>query len=408
MLGGLPPGDHGDPAVKGLQLRVRQGRDGSTSRTWLFRYAWRGEGVRISIGHLPTMTLADARVRALELRGALDEGIDPRRARPRRRGAPAPLPLSSELAPGDRHSIEYLVSEYSTRYLREQHKRPEIAEYMLKRDVLPAWKGRDARSIKPLDVIELLDGIVDRGAPVLANRTAAVLSQLFRFGVQRRIVEASPVQLLMRPGGREKPRSRVLSDDELRAILADAPARLDNSPLAHVVTLLLLTGQRRGELARARWRDVDFDACTWTIPASVAKNGRQHIVPLSAWALTELEAFKRRSRGSLWVLPAADPTKPVRAKLLSDWIRAALPALKRHHVGAFTLHDLRRTCRTGLSRLKVAPHVAERVLNHVQKGVAGVYDVHEYLDEKREALDKWAAHLEALKAMGPPKTRDTD
>ena len=112
-------------------------------------------------------------------------------------------------APTDKHSIEFLVAEFIARYLRAARhgrKRPEYAERILQRDVLPAWKGRDARTIAPEDVLSLLDEIVDRGAPVMANRTAALLAQLFKFGIHRRIVESTPVQLLYRPGGKEKPR----------------------------------------------------------------------------------------------------------------------------------------------------------------------------------------------------------
>ncbi len=369
------------------------------SRTWLFRYTWRSEWVRIVIGHYPGMPLADARNRALELRKAIDDGIDPRRARPRRRQQAAPLLPSASTT--DKHSVEFLVAEFVERYLRPHRKRPEWAEAILDRDVLPKWKGRDSRTITPGEVIELLDGIVDRGAPVLANRTAALLSQLFRFGIHRHIVTTSPVQLLYRPGGKEKPRERVLSDDELRAFLADPKACTRFERLARVVTLLLLTGQRRGELALARWSDIDLDARTWMIPDENAKGGRGHIVPLSAWATEEFAALKREGERAAWVLPDPEGVDNVDPKLLSRSLAKCLRRFKAQGIGEFTLHDLRRTCRTGLSRLKVEPHVAERVLNHVQPGIAGVYDRHAYLEEKRTALEKWAAHLKTLAHSRP-------
>lgn len=396
----LPPGDHTDPATSGLQLRVRPTASGA-SRTWLFRYTWRGEWVRIVIGHYPGMSLADARERALECRRSIDDGIDPRRARPRRREQRAPLPLSADAAAGDKHSIDFLVSEFTHRYLRPQRKRPEWAEAILERDVLPEWKGRDARTITPPEVLELLDAIVDRGAPVLANRTAALLSQLFRFGIHRHIVTTTPVQLLYRPGGKEKPRERTLTEAELKAFLADPQACTRFERLAHVMLVLLLTGQRRGELARAKWSEVDFGAKTWTIPDENAKGGRGHIVPLTAWALEELQTLKRESEGSPWVLPSsAGSDRALDPKQLSRSLAKCQKRFKARGIAEFTLHDLRRTCRTGLSALKVEPHVAERVLNHVQPGVAGVYDRFAYLEEKRQALEKWAAHLKALSADG--------
>jgi integrase len=391
----LPPGDHTDPATSGLQLRVRPTASGA-SRTWLFRFTWRGEWVRIVIGHYPGMALADARERAMELRKALDDGIDPRRARPRRREQGAALSVSVDSPRGDKHSIDYLAAEFVHRYLRPHRKTPEWAQAILNRDVLPTWKGRDARTITPAEVIDLLDGIVERGAPVLANRTASLLSQLFKFGIHRHIVTASPVQLLYRPGGKEKARERVLTDEELKAFLADPRACTRYERLSHVITVLLLTGQRRGELALARWSDVDLQARTWAIPDENAKGGRGHVVPLSDWTVEEFAALKREAEGSPWVLPNGGE-EHVDPKQLSRSLAKCLERFEKRGIAAFTLHDLRRTCRTGLSRLKVEPHIAERVLNHVQPGVVGVYDRFAYMEEKRAALEKWAKHLEALK-----------
>jgi integrase len=382
---------------------VRKKRSGA-SRAWLLRFKFRGEETRILLGHFPQTTLDAARGEARRLRELADQGIDPRRARARRRERPAPLPTSSALAkpsdrPSDRHTIEFLVSEFVERYLRPARKRPEYAEAILKRDVLPKWKGRDARTIEPGEVVELLDGIVERGSKVMANRTAALLSQLFRFGIHRHIVKTTPVQLLYRPGGKEKPRERTLTEHELRIFLADPQACTRYERLSHVLLVLLLTGQRRGELTQARWAEIDFDAKTWTIPDENAKGGRGHVVPLTDWAIEELRALKRIAEGAKWVLPA-DGSGRIDPKQLTRGVAKCLKRFKERGIAEFTLHDLRRTCRTGLSALKVEPHIAERVLNHVQPGIAGVYDRFAYLDEKRAALEKWAKHLETL--LGAP------
>ena len=397
-LATLPPGDHTDPATVGLQLRVRAKRGGA-SRTWLFRYRWRGEWVRLALGHYPVMSLAEARTRAIELRKVMDDGIDPRRARPRRQERQAlPAPPSSARRPDERHSVDFLVVEFIERFLRPHRRRPEWAEGIVARDVLPVWRGRDARSITPGEVIELLDRIVERGSPVAANRAASIVSQLFRFGVHRRIVDASPVQLLYRPGGKEKPRERTLTDEELRAFLTDPLACTRYARLSHVMLVLLLTGQRRGELALARWSDIDLQAGTWSIPDENVKTGRGHVVPLTNWAVEEFATLRREAEGSAWVLPAAPgAARPIDPKQLSRGVAKCLGRFKAQGIAAFTLHDLRRTCRTGLSRLKVEPHVGERVLNHVQPGVAGVYDRFAYLEEKRVALEAWSAHLEGLR-----------
>lgn len=388
----LEPGTYTDPGQTGLQLRVRQKRTGF-SRTWLLRFKFRGNETRILLGHFPQTSLDAARGEARRLRELADQGIDPRRARTRRRERPAPLP-SSATRPDDKHSIDFLVAEFIERYLRPTRKRPEWAESMLSRDVLPKWRGRDARTIEPGDVVELLDGIVERGSKIMANRTASLLSQLFRFGIHRHIVKTTPVQLLYRPGGKEKPRERILSEKELKTFLTDPTDCTRYERLAHVMLVLLLTGQRRGELARAKWSEIDFDAKTWNIPDENAKAGRGHVVPLTDWAMEELRALKRQCEGSAWVLPAAPGTnRPLDPKQLTRSVAKCLERFKERGIAEFTLHDLRRTCRTGLSALKVEPHIAERVLNHVQPGVAGVYDRFAYLDEKRAALEQWSAHL---------------
>ncbi len=392
----LPPGDHTDPAVPGLQLRVRS-TSFEVSRTWLLRYRWRKEYVRIAIGHPPATSLADAREKALAMRKQIEDGIDPRRGRPQRRERSTDNPIPSVPAgPGARHSVDYLVSEFTERYLRPTRKRPEYAEAILAKDVLPEWSGRDARTIEPAEVIELLDKIVDRGSPIAANRTAALLGQLFKFGIHRRIVTSTPVQLLFRPGGKEKPRERVLSDEELQVFLPNPLKCTRYERLAHVVMLLLLTGQRRGELAMARWSDIDLKAGSWTIPDENAKGGRGHSVPLTEWAIEELRPLKIAAKRSQWVLPASGGDQHLDPKQLTRSMAKCQPRFDAAGIKPFTLHDLRRTVRTGLARLKVEPHIAERVLNHAQETIEATYDRHAYLDEKRTALEKWTAHLRAL------------
>lgn len=396
MVLSLPPGDHTDPAVPGLQLRVRATR-GEVSRTWLLRYRWRHEYVRIAIGHPPATSLADAREKALAMRKQIEDGIDPRRGRPQRRERPAEILVPSQPAgPGAKHTIDYLVSEFTQRYLRPTRKRPEYAEAILAKDVLPAWQGRDARTIEPAEVIELLDRIVDRGSPVAANRTAALLGQLFKFGIHRRIVSTTPVQLLFRPGGKEKARERVLSDEELQVFLSDPLKCTRYERLTHVIILLLLTGQRRGELAMARWSDIDLKAGTWVIPDVNAKSGRGHTAPLTEWAIEALRPLKVAAGRSQWVLPDADGELHLDPKQLTRSLAKCLSRFESAGIEPFTLHDIRRTVRTGLARLKVEPHVAERVLNHAQETIAATYDRHAYMDEKRAALDKWTAHLRGL------------
>jgi len=256
---------------------------------------------------------------------------------------------------------------------------------VLEHDVLSEWKGRDARTITPREVVELLDKIVARGSRVMANRTAGLLGQLFR----------------------EKPRERAFSDEELQAFLGNLDDACRFQKLPHVLRLLLLTLQRRGELALAEWREFDFKVRTWTIPDAHAKSGKGHVVPLSEWAIEELQKLKVMAGGSRYVLPNADKTAPVDPKYITRSVARCLKRFKKHGVAAFTAHDLRRTGRTGLAKLGVKTDIGERVLNHARERIEATYDVHGYIDEKREALDKWAKYLAELRDGQPAVPKDT-
>ena len=248
----LPDGTYTDPGQTGLQLRIRSKQEGKATRAWLLRFKFKGEETRIVLGHFPETTLDAARGLARTAREQASQGIDPRRAGPRRKAMRSPLPLSA--APvGGKHTVEFLAHEYVERHVKPNHKQPDYVVRILAKDVLTEWKGRDARSIKPREVIELLDGIVARGSPVMANHTGDIIKQMFLYGVHRSIVDSSPVQLLYRPGGKESPRDRCLTDDELKVLLADPKAATRFERLGHAIVIFLLTAVRRSELALARF-----------------------------------------------------------------------------------------------------------------------------------------------------------
>ena len=397
QLATLAPGDHTDPSTEGLQFRVREKR-GGTSRTWLFRFTWRSEWIRQTIGHHPGTTLVEAREIAQGLRKSISQGIDPRRALPSRRAKDSRPGISSAVATKHTgNTIEHLYNEFMERHVRPTRKRPEYAEALLQKDVLPEWAGRDVRTITPREVIELLDKIVARGSKVIANRVAALLSQMFRFGIHRALLTNSPVQLLYRPGGKEKARERALSDKELATFLADPRACTRFERLEYVLLILLLTGQRRGEIALAKWRNVDLAGGTWRIPDEDTKGGKGHTVPLSQFAIDQLRSLKAMAEGSPYVLPDTPGGKePLDPKLLTRGVARCQARMKKLGIAEFTLHDLRRTCRTGLARLKIAPHIAERVLNHAQEKIPGTYDTHDYMEEKRDALARWSEYVSSL------------
>lgn len=394
-LASLPIGTYTDPASVGLQLRVTARTKGNETRSWLLRFKFKGKESRILLGHFPTVSLADARRAAQNLRERAAQGIDPRRATARRVSIREEIPSAA-----DPFTVRALAADYMARHVRPHRKRPEYVENILKRDVLPAWGDRDARTIEPREVIALLDGIVARGSPVQANRVYGIVSQLFRYGIHRQIVADTPVKLLYRPGGKEKPKTRALSDDELRVIVQNPQEAFRIHRTGLIVMTLLLTGQRRGDLTKATWKNVSFTDRLWRIPPEDAKNGREHLVPLSDLALEQLQLLKRLAGRSRYVVPSADGDGPIDPKLITRSVARCLSRLKRLGVERFSLHDLRRTCRTGLARLGVRPDIAERVLNHSPGRLIQVYDVYTYVDERREALNKWAAFVRTLRPEG--------
>ncbi len=383
--------DISDPEMRGLVLRVSP----TGSKLWLFRYKHRGHANRISLGAHPGVTLHEARSRAKAHRDHLEQGIDPATARAPRRAPAVPVEANGHKP----YSIEFLASEFMQRHIRPNRKQPDYVQRLLDVDVVPTWKGRDARTIKAREVVELLDGITARGSKVMANRVAAVLGQMFRFGIHRSIVEDSPVKLLFLPGGKEKPRQRTLSDAELGALLATADDTFHRAPkTASAVRLFLWTAVRRSELALAHWSEfkLDDDEPTWTLPSARTKTEASLVIPLVPAAVTELKHLKRAAGRSRYVFPGASEEGPADPKLITRSLARHEDALKKLSIKAFTVHDLRRTARTGLGRLGVAPHIAERCLGHAQPGLITTYDTHDYITERREALMKWARHLEAL------------
>ena len=266
--------------------------------------------------------------------------------------------------------------------------------------------------MKKSDIHDLLDEIVDRGAPIVANRTLAVFRRLCNWAVERGIIDTSPCDKIKAPAAEES-RDRVLTDDEVR--LAWGAFERVGWPFGQIAQLLLLTGARRDEVASARWNEIDLNASTWTIAKERSKNGIAHEIPLSEAATNILRSLPRIGDKRDALIFSTTGRTPVsgfsRAKEAVD--TEILVALKERAVESgltpedvlaperWTLHDLRRTAASGMAGLGIAPHVVEAVLNHRSgtiKGVAAVYNRYTYAAEKRQALDAWARRLGVIAA----------
>ena len=267
-------------------------------------------------------------------------------------------------------------------------------------DVLPRWGERPLAAITKGDVIELVNDKAARrerkrqglteGAAVQAGKMLTRLRTFFGWAVAGDIAPADPTGGVRKPA-KEASRDRVLTDDEVGAFWKGAEQL--GRPFGLVFRLMLLTAQRESEVAGMRWSELDLDARTWTIPGARAKNGKSHIVYLNGLAIEVLEQVPRIVDQEL--LFSGNGTTPVSgfssAKTRLD---AAMSG-----INDWVLHDLRRTATTGLARLGIPPHIADKVLNHTAgtiRGVAATYNRFEYLDERRAALDAWGRFVESL------------
>jgi integrase len=394
----------------GLIMRVAEAR-GRTVKTWRWRY-WADKKPKIlTLGTFPALSVRAVGLLYEELRSIVDNGGDPGKhleIRKLERLPEATRPKSSGPTVND-------VAEDFINVLRRRRKRPEAARQLLETNVLPLIGELPAVEVRKRDLVRVTDAILERGSKTTANRVHSLLKQMFSVAVDRDLIETAPGFPRERPGGNEKPRTRVLTDDEIvrlwRGLDELTPpgkrGKGISRPLALAIKLLLVTAQRRGEIATARWDDVvEIDLVdttgkrqrrkAWRIPET--KNDEPHLVPLSPLALSLLEELRAYSRDSEYWLPNSVDHQ-TGAGDRDRTITKAARRLRDHLTldADWTPHDLRRTARTGMASLGVSDTVAERVLNHVAGDrMVAVYNRHAYSAEMSNALDRWADHLTEL------------
>lgn len=373
--------EYWDTIVPGFHLRVTS----SGVKTYALMARVRGSQFRMTLGRHGAIDLDEARTKARKALEKVEQGEDPRDDKRRARAAPSDL-------------VDDVIEDFITRYV-ERENRPRSAEETkraLRQRIRPAWTGRSIRDITRREIIDLLDDIA-AASPANANRTRATIGKLFSWSMDRGIVDASPAARLPAPAPVVE-RERVLTDREL-SILIEAFGRY-GEPFGPFMLMLALTGQRRSEVATMQWAHVDLDAALWTIPPELTKANRTHEVPLSRLAVETLGAIEWRGPFVFTTRTFGD--KPIsgysKAKALIDAEAEKIVAERgeREPVGAWRLHDLRRTCGTRMARLGIADETISRVLNHAEGGVTKIYRRYSYLTEKRHALDAWAVHIEGL------------
>jgi len=290
-----------------------------------------------------------------------------------------------------------MAAEYIAKWAKPRKRSWKEDQRILDHDIIPAWGKRKAKDITRRDAILLLDKIVDRGAPIAANRTHALLHKMFRFAVGRDIIPFNPCSDMPKPSI-EHQKDRVLSDDEIKTHWHGIMTSTEMSDLTRYALLLqLTTAQRQGEIASMRWDEINGD--TWTIPAERAKNGLAHRVPLSPQAIALLDAAKEVSGESEYVFPspkAGHIAPSAVGKALRRHLKELKEPITRECTEWFTPHDLRRTAATKMTEAGINRLAVSKVLNHAESGVTAVYDRHSYDKEKRQALETWGRRLEAI------------
>jgi integrase len=365
-----------------------------------------------TIGH--PLTLADARSLATDELRKIRRGIDPTlQRRTDKLAAARALPTNL---------VDDAFAEFMARHVRKRNGKPirdrtrretgrllglipdggDLSVWKVRKPksgVLAYWSGRDVRSIVKRDVLDLLDSIVERDAPIIANRTLSALKTGFAWFVKRDILTTSPCDHVDAPSP-ETPDTRHLGGDEL--VAAWRAAERIGYPYGPMVQLWLLTGQRRDEVRAAPWREFDLSARMWKLPGERTKNGREHHVPLSDAAMAILDSLPKIKSKAGWLftingnVPVANLSnrKHRLDALMLEELRKIDPEISE--LQPWKIHHLRHTLKSWMQFARIPEDVRNAVQNHFDGDMDELYGHHSFEPEKRDALDRWARHIAAL------------
>ncbi len=380
-----------------------------------YRFRLAGKRPEMRLGTWPDKTLAKLRELRNEARALVKDGKDPREAA-RQEKARAAEERAAEAA---RLTVRQAFDKWDRLHLQcaLKDEGKEVRRYFEK-DVFPTLDPLPLEDLSRAKVAALVDSVLERGAPRAAQSLLGYLRQFCRWSVTRGYLDADPTAAFRKASIKTNgPRDRALSEKEIQMLAELLPAAGLPAWAPPAIWLLLATAARVGELLTARWEDFDLEAKEWTIPAGKAKNGRAHVVHLSAFALARLAELEEL-KSSAWLVAGRTPAEPGKepehtnidglSKMLRDRQRPAgfkpLKGRKASNTdalilpgGRWTPHDLRRTAATLLQRLGILPAIIERVLNHTEpNGLVAVYQRYDYRAERREALNRLGTHLETL------------
>ena len=357
-----------------MTQRARKGA--LLGKSYLAQYSIGGIKRRVPLGSCAAISLAAAREAVRAILGDVAKGRDPAAERKE----------AARQASSQALTLEALLEQWRALKLADRRERYAAEAVRALKHAFPKHLRAPAGDLDRAAILRVLDALARDGKPAMARSTAAYGRSCYQWAVKRGSLSANPFMGLSLAA--DVKRERVLTNDELRAIWQ---ATAGPGPFNAIVHMLILTGQRRGEVAGMTWDELAPDLSAWTIPGVRTKNGVAHIVPLSPQA-----------RAILRVCPQLDESALVFPGLrgpFSGFAKAKAALDRASGVKDWRLHDLRRTVATGLQRLGVRLEVTEAVLNHVsgsRAGIVGVYQRHDWAEEKRAALNAWGEHVDAI------------
>ena len=361
-------------AGNGLYFRI----SAEGSGFWVVRYTAFSKRREITLGKYPAITLAEANLQASQIKIDVKQGIDP----------------LAEKKRGDIYKLE-TVDELAHDWLKGCEKRlehPHIPRRIYTKDIAPVIGGLAIDRVNPRDIRTIIEKIAESGRPSISNDALMYCKQLFRHSIKLDLRETNPADAfsINDAGGVEKSRNRALSIEELELVFNTFRENKDQFTRDNYLAcrLLLSLGVRKNELISAKWEEFDLEKALWNLPAKQTKTDVPITIPLPLQCVEWFQELKVRSFDADYVFPNRRASKRF-GHISPDTLNAAIQKLFREEklpVDHFTVHDLRRTCRSILASKGVPGHIAERCLNHKLKGVEGIYDRYDYFEERRDAL----------------------
>lgn len=369
---------------KGLGLRISP----KGKKTFIYMYRFGGVARMMTLGDYPKMSLSAANMAHSQAANDLKHGKDPGAAQ-----------VNLRKAEREAETIKELVDEYIEKWAKPRKRTWRKDHLILEKDILPEWKRRKAKDISRRDVVLLLDKILKREAPIQANRTLAVIRKMFNFAISRDIAVSNPCAGVASPSP-ENQRDRVLSEAEIKTFWHNLDKSDMHPNTRNAYKLMLLTGQRIGEVVSSRWEEMDLDNGWWVIPAEKSKNKLQHRVPLSPQALDVIEEIqqyspsrKKKPEDRGYLFPSPREGKHIDVTAMAHALKRNKRILK---IAEFKPHDIRRTAASHMTGMGISRLVVSKILNHVESHITAVYDRHSYDAEKQHALNAWGQRLYAV------------